>query len=67
MLFAVIPRRAIRIWLDKEYWGAQADRAIATNLVRTNALLAAHRRSLELTRRALRLKASWRKLAQVSH
>jgi hypothetical protein len=41
-----------------EYWCARANRAIATCLVRTNALVDAHRRNLELTRRSLRLKAS---------
>jgi hypothetical protein len=52
------PMKTAEHWPDKAYWSARADRAIAANLIQTNAVLKTQLETLIIVRRSIGLVAS---------
>jgi len=55
---AIPPMKAADRWPHKEYWSARADRAIASNLIQTNAVLKTQLETLSIVRHSIRLVAT---------
>jgi len=50
--------KTAELWPDKAYWSARADRAIAANLIQTNAVLKTQLETLSIVRHSIGLVAT---------